>query len=105
MTETLTGDQIFIRKLIEIILVNLNNVNFGVNELAHEPEMSHSGLNRKLKTIANRTINQLIGEVRLNKALEVLQNESVSAFEVAYKVGFGSPAYFSTCFHEYFFNN
>lgn len=32
----------------------------------------------------------------------MLQNESVSAFEVAYKVGFSGPAYFSTCFHEYF---
>jgi hypothetical protein len=32
----------------------------------------------------------------------MLQNEEVTISEVAYKVGFGSPAYFNTCFHELF---
>jgi AraC-like DNA-binding protein/tetratricopeptide (TPR) repeat protein len=102
MTEPLTMDQIFIRKVTEIILVNLKNENFGVKELSHESGMSRSGLNRKLHRIANKSINQFIREVRLQKALEMLQNESVTASEVAYLVGFSSPAYFSTCFHEYF---
>ena len=34
--------------------------------------------------------------------MESLQQGSITASEVAYKVGFGSPAYFNTCFHEYF---
>jgi tetratricopeptide (TPR) repeat protein len=32
----------------------------------------------------------------------MLHNESYTAAEVAYKTGFGSPAYFNKCFHEYF---
>ena len=32
----------------------------------------------------------------------MLEQEEITAAEVAYKVGFGSPAYFNRCFHEYF---
>jgi hypothetical protein len=32
----------------------------------------------------------------------MLRNDEVVVFEVAYKVGFSSPAYFNTCFHEFF---
>ena len=102
MTEPLTADQIFIRKLTEIILANLGNENFGVKELTHESGISRTGLNRKLRKILNKSINQFIREVRLKKALEMLKNGTVTASEVAYKIGFASPAYFNTCFHEFF---
>lgn len=98
----LANNQIFISKLTEIILANLGNENFGVNELAHEMGTSHHILRRRLQAITNKTINQLIREIRLRKALEMLQNENITAAEVAYKVGFSSPAYFNTCFHEFF---
>jgi AraC-like DNA-binding protein len=98
----MSSDQIFIRKLTEIILANLNNEFFGVNELAHKSGISRTGLNRKLRKILNKSINQFISEVRLQKALEMLQNESLTASEVAYKVGFRSPAYFNTCFQKFF---
>jgi len=95
-------DQIFISKLTEIILANLGNENFGVNELVQQADISHYRLTRRLQAISNKTIKQFIREVRLQKALEMLQNEEVNISEVAYKVGFGSPAYFNTCFHEFF---
>jgi AraC-like DNA-binding protein/tetratricopeptide (TPR) repeat protein/TolB-like protein len=102
MTEPLTSDQIFIRKLTDIILANLQNENFGVKELAHESKMSFYRLNRRLHSINKKTTNQFIREIRLNKALEMLRDETSTVAEVAYKVGFGSPAYFNKCFHEYF---
>jgi TolB-like protein/AraC-like DNA-binding protein/tetratricopeptide (TPR) repeat protein len=95
-------DHAFIRKLTEIIQKNLGNENFGVKELAGETGMSRLSLNRKLHFISHKTINQFIREVRLERAMEILLKESVTASEVAYKVGFSSPAYFSTCFSEYF---
>ena len=95
-------EQIFIRKLNEIILKNITNNNFGAKELAFESGMSSSGLNRRLHKTINKNINQFIRETRLNKSLEMLQSEDISASEVAYKVGFSSPTYFNTCFHEFF---
>jgi AraC-like DNA-binding protein/tetratricopeptide (TPR) repeat protein len=102
MTEQLTTDQLFIRKLVDITVANLGNENFGVKELAQESGMTRSRLNRRLNAITNKTINQFIREVRLQKALEMLQNETVTVSEVAFKVGFSSPNYFNTCFHEFF---
>ena len=36
MTEPLSTDQLFLRKLTDIVIANLENENFGVNELALE---------------------------------------------------------------------
>lgn len=95
-------NQVFISKLTEITLANLGDENFGVNDLAREAGMSLYHVSTKLKAITNKTISQFIRETRLLKALEMLQNEGVTVSEVAYKVGFGSPTYFNTCFHEFF---
>jgi AraC-like DNA-binding protein/TolB-like protein/Tfp pilus assembly protein PilF len=102
MAEPQTNNKVFIRKLTDIILANLSNENFGVKELAQESRMSQKSLRRKLYAFSKKTVNQLIREVRLQKAFEILKNEEITASEVAYKVGFGSPAYFNTCFHKYF---
>jgi len=102
MTIPSSNDVAFNRKLNEIIHANLENEHFGVRELAREIGMSRFNLNRKLHFIHQKTINQYIREVRLQKAMELLVQESVTASEVAFKVGFSSPAYFSTCFSEYY---
>jgi len=95
-------DQAFIRKLTEIIQANLENENFGVKELARAIGMSRFNLNRKLHFLCHKTINQFIREERLDRAMDLLLKNSITASEVAFKVGFSSPAYFSSCFSEYF---
>jgi len=102
MTDPLSRNQTFIRKITDIVLANLQNENFGVKELARESGMSQKNLRKKLFSCNKETVNQFIREVRLRRALEMLQNEEITASEVAYKVGFGSPAYFNTCFNHYF---
>jgi len=102
MSEHPVKDQIFISKLSGIILANLEDENFGVKELSHEAGTSHYSLKRRLQAITNKTVKQFIREVRLQKAMEILQHEEVNISEVAYRVGFSSPAYFNTCFHELF---
>jgi TolB-like protein/AraC-like DNA-binding protein/Tfp pilus assembly protein PilF len=92
----------FIQKLTSLVEANLANEKFGPDELAREAGISHSHLNRKLKTISNQTISQFIREVRLKKAKELLLNEDSTVAEISYRVGFGSPNYFNKCFHEYF---
>jgi TolB-like protein/AraC-like DNA-binding protein len=102
MVNHLNKDQIFIRKLTDIVLANLGNENFGAKELELESGVSHYILRRRLSAITGKTVNQFIREIRLHKALEIVQNEEVTAAEVAYKVGFSSPSYFNACFHELF---
>jgi len=102
MTVPLSKDQEFISRLTEIIQCNLGNEKFGVDELARESDMSLYRLSRKLHSINKKTVNQFIREVRLNKALQMLQDGEYTASEIAYRTGFSSQAYFTKRFHEYF---
>ena len=83
-------------------MANLGNEKFGVSELARELRITRSWLNRKVYSAKGKTAHQFIQELRLRKALDILRSEDVTASEVAYRTGFGSPAYFNTCFREFF---
>lgn len=64
--------------------------------------MSLYTLSHRLQTISGKTVSKYIREVRLQKALERLRNEECTVAEVAFKRGFGSPAYFNKCFHDFY---
>ena len=95
-------DQSFHEKLLEVIEANIGNPDFGAKILAREIGMSYTNLLRKVKSHSGKSINQLIRDTRLTKALEILQTEDVSITEVSYRLGFSSPAYFTTCFKKRF---
>lgn len=102
MTELPGSDQIFIRKLTDIILANLNNEKFGAKELAHELGISLYRLTRRLHAVNGKTTSQFMREVRFRKAFDLLHSEAYTISEVAYMSGFSSPSYFIARFHEYF---
>ena len=64
--------------------------------------MSRSNVHRRLKNLTNHSVSHFIRTVRLEKALEILKQKEASAAEIAYNVGFSSPAYFSHCFHKHY---
>lgn len=95
-------DHPFIKKMIDIILENISDEDFGVEQLAEETGMSRTSLYRRVKSITGKNISQFIREIRLQKAHELLLSDFSTASEVAYKVGFSSPSYFNKCFSKYF---
>jgi len=102
MTEHLSMDDVFIKKLTEIVLANLNNENFSVEKLAREAGMSRMSVHRRVKSIKNQDISYFIREIRLLLAKEMIHNNEGTIAEIAFKVGFRSATYFNKCFHEYF---
>ena len=102
MTANSKQDHEFIAQLAAITEANLTNNQFGVSDLAKEMGMSRSNLHRRLKVSTIHSVSQFICKIRLEKAMEMLQEKSVPASEIAYNVGFNSPAYFSRCFHKYY---
>ncbi|MFV0289660.1 MAG: two-component regulator propeller domain-containing protein [Mangrovibacterium sp.] len=93
-------DENFINKLIEIISKNLEEPDFNINLLTDEIGISRSQLARKIESITGQNTSSFIRSVRLNKASQLLCNEQYTIKEVAYLVGFNSPAYFSKTFKE-----
>lgn len=102
MTDPSVKDKSFLRKLSEIVEANMSREDFDVEELAREAHMSRSAIHRRLRYLGKRNASYFIREIRLQKAQEMLRDSSMTASEVAFRVGFGSPAYFSKCFHEYY---
>jgi len=90
----------FLLKLTEIIRNNFDNEQFGVKEAARIFGVSRSHLHRRLKKLTGKSVSQFIRELRLEKAMELLQKDMATVSEIAYSVGFHSPTYFNTCFKE-----
>jgi len=95
-------DQLFLERLIQIVEENLCDEHFGVSELAHKMRVSRSRLYVRVKALTQKSVSQLIREIRLKKALDLLKDTNLSVSEISYKVGFGSPTYFNKCFHDQF---
>jgi AraC-like DNA-binding protein len=90
----------FIEALNELIETYINDAEFEVGALSKHLGMSKSQLNRKLKTIAGRSPNAYIRSYRLERARELMDHGGATIAEIAYDVGFSSPAYFSKCFRD-----
>lgn len=95
-------DELLLQKLRQIVLDNLSNEQFGVEELAQSYGISRSQLHRKLKKLRKQSISQFVREIRLEEALKLLKQDAGSVSEIAYQVGFGSATYFNTTFRNYF---
>lgn len=92
----------FIHKIKQIVLDHLDDEKFGVKELSSEIGLSKSQAFRKVKSLTNKSINQLIRETRLEEAAKLILESDLNASEVCYKVGFSSPSYFNKCFSNYY---
>ncbi|WP_170309938.1 helix-turn-helix domain-containing protein [Seonamhaeicola maritimus] len=95
-------DEKFLNDLNQLLEANLNNEQFGVNELAEAANMSRSKLHRKLNNLVGKSTSQFVREYRLDKAMEMLKSNEATASEIAYSVGFSSATYFNKCFSDYF---
>ncbi|MEJ7644695.1 MAG: helix-turn-helix domain-containing protein [Chryseolinea sp.] len=97
-----TTDSDFISQVTAIVEQNISDEQFGVTELAAEVNMSRSNLLRKVKKLTNLSVSQLIRQVRLSRAMNLLRTSSLNVSEVSDKVGFGSTSYFIKCFREHY---
>ena len=95
-------DKKFISEFTSIIETNIANEDFHVENICRAMGISKVQLYRKVKALLNINVNEYIVEKRLQKAKYFLQHEEFSISEIAYKVGFSSPAYFSTVFKSKF---
>lgn len=93
----------FIDKTNGYILQNLDNPQFSVDTLSDQLNMSRSKFYAKIKEVTGMTPNTYILNLKMNRAMHLLQNEPQhSIAEIAYKLGFSSARYFSLCFKDHY---
>jgi len=92
----------FLENVLQSIEINMSNELYSLDLLCSDIGMSPRQLQRKLKSIANKTPNQMIRSVRLHKAKELLQNPDEGVSQIAYSTGFNNVSYFTKCFRKEF---
>ena len=95
-------DEQLIQKCLEYIEKNMDDPEYGVEELSRDLGMVRMSLYRKLQSITGHTPTDFIRSIRLKRAAQLLQGSRLPIVEVANRVGFGSSSYFSKCFREMF---
>ena len=98
-TET---DKSFLEKLKELIEVYIDDPRLNISFLCSQLNISQSKLYRKLAELTDLKPNDFIKTIRLKKAVLLLQESELTIAEVAYKIGFNDPLYFSKCFKKQF---
>lgn len=95
-------DQRFLKIIIKTIEDNLSDPGFKVERMAREIGMSRTNLHRKTKAVTGFPPSELIRNIRLRKAAELLLNEAESVSQIGYIVGFEDSSYFSKSFKKEF---
>ncbi len=91
---------IFFTRFKDVVEAKLEDSELGVEELASEMNLSRVQLYRKVKAITGASPVELLRTARLKRGYQMLMTTDMSISEVAYKVGFTAPSYFTKCFKD-----
>jgi signal transduction histidine kinase/AraC-like DNA-binding protein/ligand-binding sensor domain-containing protein len=91
-----------IEKARNIVLKNLDNSEYNIDDFCSDLGLSRMQLYRKFKAITGLSANSFIRKVRLHKAAELLRSGELTVKEVTYDVGFIDLKYFRKCFNDEF---
>lgn len=97
-------EKLFLEKATKVVLDNIQNVNFDVDEFCSLMFMSRTNLFRKLKAVTGQSATAFTRAIRLKQAAKLLKNPIYSVNEVSSMVGFSDPNYFARCFKEMYGN-
>lgn len=93
----------FMQKALDVLKSQYTNPSFDVANFVSEMGMSRSLLHKKLQSLTGESASKFIRAYRLNMAKALMQNErDKNISEIAYKVGFNDPKYFTRCFSKQF---
>ncbi|WP_225865497.1 hybrid sensor histidine kinase/response regulator transcription factor [Dyadobacter aurulentus] len=81
---------------------NLANPDLSVEMICNEVGISRVHLHRKLKELTNLTTRDLIRNIRLRQAADLLTVKGLMVSEVAFAVGFANVNSFSVAFKEFY---
>jgi AraC-like DNA-binding protein len=95
-------EQVFLAKVRHAVEQALDDETLDVERLSSELALSRTQLHRKLKALTGQAPGDFIRSVRLQRAHELLAGGVGNVAEVAYQVGYGNPANFSTSFSRHF---
>lgn len=98
--ETAKKNKPFMDKLMAVMEQNYSNSEFGVSELSDAMGMSKTVLGKRIIAATGLPTSQFIRNYRLDIAKQLISQNvgDRNITEIAYRVGFNDPKYFTRCF-------
>lgn len=92
----------FLTKFLAAIDSHLSDSDLSVEDIGEELCLSRVQLYRKVKALTGKSPVEIIREERLKRGHQLLADSSLNISEIAYRVGFSSPSYFTKCYKDLF---
>jgi len=102
LQQSTSKDIEFIKKIKAVILDNLANENLSIIDICEAVNLERSQLYRKLKALTGQSASQIIKELRLEKAKELLSANNNTIAEIAYACGFKDASYFTKVYKKHY---
>jgi AraC-like DNA-binding protein/class 3 adenylate cyclase len=93
-----SSDENFIISLFEISEEKLSDEHFTIDTLSRSIGISRPQLYRKTVSLTGKSPNDFIRDLRMNKALSLIQQKAGNISEISLEVGYSNPSYFAKCF-------
>ncbi|WP_298474579.1 two-component regulator propeller domain-containing protein [uncultured Maribacter sp.] len=95
-------DEKFLQQAMDIIEKHMMNTEFNVEMLVKEMGHSRTNLYMKFKELTGLSSGEFIRNIRLKRAVQLLENSDLPVKDIMYKTGFNTSSYFSKCFRKQF---
>ena len=96
-------DQAFVTRATKVVMEHLSDADYDRQSFATDMAMGESSLYAKVKSTTGQTVIGFITSIRMKEAKRIMQQDpDILISEVAAKVGFNTPKYFSKCFKKEF---
>ena len=95
-------DEQLIEKSLNFIEINMDNPNYSVHQFSLDMAMDRTVLYKKLQLITGMSPSDFIRSIRLKRAAFLLSKGQYPVGEVADRVGFNTPRYFTKHFKDTF---
>jgi len=93
-------DEQFIEKTTTLVQEHMSSPEFSVDMLAREMAVSRVQLHRKLKSLTDNSASDLIRNIRMIKAAELLKEGDLNVTQISYEIGISSLSNFAKTFKE-----
>ena len=98
-----TADEEFLNRALSFVYSHIEDEDYDRDGLAAEMGTSTSTLYNKLRSITGLNVSSFIRDIRMKEASRLAEeNPGIRVSDLAYRVGFKDPRYFSTCFKKHF---
>lgn len=98
-----TPEELFIERARQFVLDHLEDEDYDREALATDMGSSSSTLYNKLRAINGMNVSAFIRDIRMQEAKRIATTTpDIRISDLAYRVGFRDPRYFSTCFKKHF---